>query len=386
MPAADVVVVGGGVIGSAVAYWLRRFGVGVTVIERDTTYATASSSLSASSIRQQFSTPANIALSQFGIGFLREAAEHLQVDGDGPALGLREPGYLYLASPDGLPVLQANHAVQRVQGVRVALLDPPALLARFPWLNVQGLAAGSLGLEGEGWFDGPALAAAFRRKARAMGAVWRQGEVVGFGRDGARIASVRLADGGAVPCGAVVNAAGPRARAVAAMAGVALPVEARKRSVFVFGCRTPLPGCPLVIDTSGVWVRPEGDRYLAGWSPADDTETLDLNVDHHLFEDVVWPALAHRIPAMEEVRLQGSWAGHYEMNTFDHNALLGPVGDVPNLVFANGFSGHGMQQAPGVGRGIAELLAFGEYRTLDLSALSVARLAANQPVLERCVI
>ena len=384
--AADVVVVGGGVIGSAVAYWLRRFHVGVTVVERDTTYAAASSSLSASSIRQQFSTPANIALSQFGIGFLRAAGDELEVDGDRPALGLREPGYLYLASEAGLPVLRANHAVQRAHGVAVALLDPDALRQRFPWLNVGGVAEGSLGLDGEGWFDGPALMAAFQRKARALGAVWRGGAVVGFGRDGGRIASVRLQDGTVIPCGVVVNAAGPYARAVAAMAGMALPVEARKRSVFVFGCRTPLPGCPLIIDTSGVWVRPEGDRYLAGWSPPNDAEDFGLEVDHALFEDVVWPALAARIPAMEAVRAMGAWAGHYEVNTFDQNALLGAHADMPNLLFANGFSGHGMQQAPGVGRGIAELVAHGAYRTLDLSALSVTRIAAGRPVRELCVI
>ena len=384
--AADVVVVGGGVIGSAVAYWLRRFHVGVTVVERDTTYAAASSSLSASSIRQQFSTPANIALSQFGIGFLRAAGDELEVDGDRPALGLREPGYLYLASEAGLPVLRANHAVQRAHGVAVTLLDPDALRQRFPWLDVGGVAEGSLGLDGEGWFDGPALMAAFQRKARALGAVWRGGAVVGFGRDGGRIASVRLQDGTVIPCGVVVNAAGPYARAVAAMAGVALPVEARKRSVFVFGCRTPLPGCPLIIDTSGDWVRPEGDRYLAGWSPPDDLEDFGLEVDHALFEDVVWPALATRIPAMEAVRAMGAWAGHYEVNTFDQNALLGAHADMPNLLFANGFSGHGMQQAPGVGRGIAELVAHGGYRTLDLSPLSVTRIAAGRPVRELCVI
>ena len=170
------------------------------------------------------------------------------------------------------------------------------------------------------------------------------------------------------------------------MAGVALPVEARKRSVFILACRTPLPDCPLIIDTSGVWVRPEGDRYLAGWSPPDDAEDFGLEVDHGLFEDVVWPALAARIPAMEAVRTMGAWAGHYEVNTFDQNALLGVGAAVPNLLFANGFSGHGMQQAPGVGRGIAELLAYGAYRTLDLSALSVTRVAAGQPVRELCVI
>jgi len=381
-----VVVIGGGVIGGAIATFLRLGGASVTVVERDPTYAAASSSLSASSIRQQFSQPVNIALSQYGIGFLRDAAAYLSVDGDAPALGLREPGYLYLAGPSGLDVLRANHAVQRAAKVQVALLDPAALRGRFPWLCTDGVAAGSLGLDGEGWFDGPALAAAFRRKARALGAAWVHGEAVGLERDGAQVVAVRLADGSRLACGAVVNAAGPHARAVAAMAGVALPVEARKRCVFVFTCPDALPGCPLVIDPSGVWWRPEGDRFIAGWSPPDDAEEFGLQVDHALFDDVIWPALAARVPAFERVRQAGAWAGHYEFNTFDHNALLGTHPDVPNLYFANGFSGHGMQQAPGVGRGVAELILHGAYRTLDLSALSVARVGAGRPLLERNVI
>lgn len=381
-----VVVIGGGVIGGAIATFLRLGGASVTVVERDPTYAAASSSLSASSIRQQFSQPVNIALSQYGIAFLRDAAAHLSVDGDAPALGLREPGYLYLAGPSGLDVLRANHAVQRAAGVQVVLLDPAALRGRFPWLCTDGVAAGSLGLDGEGWFDGPALAAAFRRKARALGAAWMHGEAVGLERDGAQVVAVRLANGSRLACGAVVNAAGPHARAVAAMAGVALPVEARKRCVFVFTCPDALPGCPLVIDPSGVWWRPEGDRFIAGWSPPDDAEDTGLDVDHALFDGVIWPALAARVPAFERVRQAGAWAGHYEFNTFDHNALLGPHPGVPNLYFANGFSGHGMQQAPGVGRGVAELILHGAYRTLDLSALSVTRVGAGRPLLERNVI
>ncbi len=389
MPAAAlpaVAIIGGGVIGSAIATHLRLGGASVTVIERDTSYAAASSSLSASSIRQQFSQPVNIALSQYGIAFLRDAAAHLSVDGDAPALSLREPGYLYLASPAGADVLRANHRVQRDARVQVALLDPDALQSRFPWLSTDGIALGSLGLDGEGWFDGPALAAAFRGKARSLGAAWVQGDAVAFEHDGPRVSAVRLGDGTRVPCDAVVNAAGPHARAVAAMAGVALPVEARRRCVFVFTCPEALPDCPLVIDTTGVWWRPEGDRFIAGWSPPDDAEEFGLDVDYAIFDEVIWPALAARVPAFERVRGAGAWAGHYEFNTFDHNALLGLHPDVPNLYFANGFSGHGMQQAPGVGRGIAELVLHGAYQTLDLSPLSVARVPTGRPLLERNVI
>jgi len=385
----DVVIVGGGVIGSAIAMFLRQDSdCRVTVVERDPAYTTASSSLSASSIRQQFSTPVNIALSQFGLAFIRNVGAHLSVDGDGPALSLREPGYLYLASLEGLPILQANHAIQRCYGASVALLTPAELKTRFPWINPGGVVGASLGLKGEGWFDGPALMQAFRRKARALGAEYIHNEVVAIDRDGTSVSAVRLRNGQRIACGIIVNAAGPRARSVAAMAGLALPVEARKRCVFIFACRSELPGCPLVIDTSGVWFRPEGDRYLAGWSPpeADDPEEFALDVDHTLFDDVIWPALAARVPAFAAIRGLGAWAGHYEYNTFDQNALLGPHPDIPNLFFANGFSGHGMQHSPGVGRGISELILHGAYRTLDLSPLSVTRIAANRPLRELNII
>ena len=370
-----VAIIGGGVIGSAIAAFLMEGGAAVTVIERDPTYARASSSLSASSIRQQFSSPVNIRLSQFGLQHIAAAD-----------VGLRQPGYLYLAQGAGAGVLRDNHAVQCREGAAIVLLDRGALALRFPWLSLDGVELGALGVRGEGWFDGPALMQRFRARARSLGAVYLHDEAVGLDRAGDRVVAVRLAGGGAVAADFVVNAAGPSARHVAAMAGIALPVEARKRSVFVFRCKTELPGCPLVIDTSGVWFRPEGDGFLAGWSPPDDAEDAGLEVDHAQWDEVVWPALAARAPAFEAVRVTGAWAGHYDYNTFDQNGLLGILPAAPNLVFANGFSGHGMQQSPGVGRGIAELILHGAYRTLDLSALDVGRVAAGRPMLERNII
>ncbi len=387
----DVVIVGGGVMGCATAFFLASdpgFGGTVAVVERDPSYATASSALSASSIRQQFSTPANIALSRFGLGFLQNATEHLSVDGDTVDLGLRTPGYLYLATPAGEPVLRQTHAIQRASDVAVALLTPEELGARFPWLSTEGIALGSLGLEGEGWFDGYGLMQAFRRKAKALGVTFLTGEAAGMEVRGGRVQTVTLADGTRLDCGVVVNAAGPRARSVAALAGVELPVSARKRCVFVFDCRQELPGCPLVIDPSGVWFRPEGRTFICGAPPPEDRDpdTLDLTVEHDLFDEILWPALAARVPAFEALKVTGAWAGHYEYNDVDQNAIIGPHPEVSNLLFANGFSGHGLQQAPGVGRGLAERIVHGEYRTLDLTPFAYERLAAGRPLLELCVI
>ncbi|HEY0835820.1 MAG TPA: FAD-binding oxidoreductase [Azospirillum sp.] len=387
----DVVVVGGGVIGCAVAYFLMSepgFTGTVAVVERDPSYRTASSALSASSIRQQFSTPANIALSRFGLDFIRDATGHLSVDGDPVDLGLREPGYLYLATPAGVGVLEANHTVQRACGVDVALLTPDDLAARFPWLSTAGIARGSLGLSGEGWFDGYSLMQAFRRKAKALGATFIAGEAAGMALESGRVVAVTLADGRRLACGAAVNAAGPRARSVAALAGVELPVSARKRCVFVFDCREALPGCPLVIDPSGVWFRPEGRQFICGAPPpaGRDPDTLDLTVEHDLFDDILWPALAARVPAFEAIKVTNAWAGHYEYNDVDQNAVIGPHPEIANLLFANGFSGHGLQHAAGVGRGLAEWIAYGAWRSLDLSPFAYERLREGRPLVENCVI
>jgi glycine/D-amino acid oxidase-like deaminating enzyme len=388
-----VVVVGGGVIGSAIACFTLQetsFRGRVTVIERDPSYAKASSALSASSIRQQFGTAINVAISGYGIAFLREAAERLAVDGERPVLGLVEPGYLYLAATDdGAGTLRGNHRVQLAQGADIALLGPEALRARFPWLAVDDVTLGALGASGEGWFDGYSLLQAFRRKARSLGATYVAAEACGFDRTGERIDAVALTDGSRIDGDVFVDAAGPWAAAVARWAGVDLPVRARRRSVFAFTCPTSLPDCPLVIDPSGLWFRPEGRaQFICGISPdaSNDPDDAPLEVEHALFDNVLWPLLAARVPAFEALRVTGSWAGYYEVNTFDHNGIVGFHPVIRNLVLANGFSGHGMQQSPAVGRGIAELLVHGRYRTLDLSPLAYERIPSGMPLVESNVI
>lgn len=389
---ADVVIVGGGVIGSAIAYFLASddaFDGRVVVIERDPTYRQASSALSASSIRQQFSTPENIRMSQFGFGFLRDVGEHLGIDGEPDIdIGLVERGYLHLASPTHASALRDVHAIQRAEGADVELLDPGALARRFPWMSSEGIALGSLGRSGEGWFDGDGLTRAFRRKAVSLGVEFRAAGVVGLRSSGGRITAAALDDGTIVACGTLVDAAGPWARDLAAMAGVPLPVEARRRCVFVFSAPDPPADHPLVIDPSGAWFRPEGGAFIGAIAPhpADDLPDLPLDVDPRIWEEELWPALANRVPAFDTLRRTGAWAGYYEINTFDHNAILGGHPEIRNLVFANGFSGHGIQQAPAVGRAIGELIVHDRYVSLDLSVFGFERIAAGRPVEERNVI
>ncbi|HCE30084.1 MAG TPA: FAD-dependent oxidoreductase [Comamonadaceae bacterium] len=391
---APIAIIGGGAIGSAIACFLTQQAPGqsVVVVERDPSYARASSALSAGSIRQQFSSPINIAISQFGIEFLRDIGARLQVGGERPDIGLVEAGYLYLASPAGEAVLRANHAVQRGMNADVALLTPGQLRDRFPWLATDGIALGSLGLSSEGWFDGYSLLQALRRKALAQGVRYVQGEAVGVDTQAhagvQHVTALRLADGERLECSAVVNAAGPWARVVAQWLGIDLPVHARRRTVFHFTCPEALPHCPLLIDTSGIWLRPEGAGFIAGFSPSEeeDLDDLPLEPDHAAFENHVWPLLAQRIPAFEALRLRSTWAGYYEMNRFDHNGIVGRHPACDNLYFANGFSGHGLQQCPAIGRGVAELLLTGDWQTLDLEPLAFQRLLDNRPLLERNVI
>jgi FAD-dependent oxidoreductase domain-containing protein 1 len=373
--------VGGGAMGSSIAWHLKsdpNFTGGVVVVERDPTYARASSALSASSIRQQFSTPLNIHLSRYGIGFLRQAAERLGVD-----LGLKEPGYLFLASDAGAAVLRANHAIQKGEGCSVELLEPMALRRRFPWMSSEGVALASHGTANEGWFDGPALMQAFRRKARERGAVYIADEVVALAPN-----AVTLRAGGRLEARTIVLAAGPWSGEVAALAGIALPVEPRRRSVFVFDVRKPPGPTPLVIDPTGTWFRPEGRFYIGGTTPADgnDPAGAPLEVQHQEWDDMVWPTLAARVPDFEAAKVVNSWAGYYEYNTFDQNGIVGRHPEIESLIFATGFSGHGIQQSPAVGRAVAELIAQGSYRTLDLSPFGYERISAGRPIRELNVV
>lgn len=381
-PARDVVVIGGGAMGGAAAVHLLddpAFDGRVTIIERDPTYRRASSALSAAGTRRQFSTPENIRMSAYSFGFILDRL----------GLDIREGGYLYLVPPASRGILEANHAIQVAEGADIVLLTASELATRYPWLATDGIALGSLGRSGEGWFDGYGLVQAFRARARDLGAELLTAEVVGMDVTGGRVASVTLDDGSKRACGSVVDAAGPWAARIAAMAGIDLPVEARRRCVFVFDVERDAPeDCPLIIDTSGVWFRPEGGSFITGAAPADqdDLPDLPLTPDHALFESVLWPALANRVPAFDAIRVTNAWAGYYEMNTFDHNAIIGRHPEITNLLFANGFSGHGIQQSPAVGRAIAELIVHDRFVTTDLSVFGFDRIAAGRRVVEQNVI
>ncbi len=367
-------------MGSAAACFLaREHGVHATVLERDPTYRTASSALSASSMRQQFSTPLNIALSQASLELMRPWRDELH---------FVEAGYLYLATDAGAAALERLNVIQRRAGADIRLFDRAALRARWPWLAVDDIALGSWGASGEGWFDGPALHQRLKREATALGARFVRAEAQRFEVRGEAVHAVFDASGQRHACDQMLLAAGAWSAPLAALLGVALPVSAKKRDVFVLDSPATLPGCPLIIDPSGVWLRPEGAAFLAGAPPrGQDTDDAPLDaIDLDQFEAQLWPTLAARIPAFEALRMRSAWAGYYEMNTFDHNGLVGALPGWDNAHTACGFSGHGMQHALAVGRGVASQIACGHWGAIDLSPLSPSRIARNEALIEVNVI
>ncbi|HVW56243.1 MAG TPA: FAD-binding oxidoreductase [Rhizobiaceae bacterium] len=389
MAKSDIVIIGGAIVGSSIAYFLREegFAGSIALIEQDPNFTCSATTLSAASIRQQFSIPENIRLSQFTLDLFRDLTARFGEDAD---IGFREKGYLILASDAGRDVLQRNHAVQQAEGAAIVLEGPEALHRRFPWLNTEGIAAGAYGLEGEGWFDAHAYLALFRRALRERKVDFVTGTVSAITVADGRATGVVLSSGEMIEAGAVVNAAGPNAGQVAALAGLSLPVEPRKRSVFVFEAKDRFDDMPLLVDPSGIYVRPEGSVYITGGAEPHETDKAadprDFEPDWPLFEEVIWPALAERIPAFEAIRPGRAWAGHYDYNTLDQNAIIGPHPDMRNFLFCNGFSGHGLQQAPAAGKAIAELIVHGAYRTIDCSAFGYERILENRPFRELNII
>lgn len=387
----DVVVIGGAVMGSSVAYWLTRMqpGISVLVVERDPTYATASTALSVASIRQQFTTQVNVQISRYGIGFIRDFQKTLGIDVGIGSLGLKENGYLFLASTDdGAATLTEVAAMQRSLGAATEVWTPAQIAERFPWLEVADLRCGSFGPKDEGWFDNMGLLNGFRLAAKAQGAVFVNDRAVGLEVVGGRVVAVQLEKAGRVSCAAAVNAGGTRAAEICRMAGLDLPVEPRKRTVFVIDAPNARhPDGPLLVD-AGFYLRPEDRHWITATVPDEDgpCDFNDFEPDLHLFEDVIWPQLYARAPGFDAVKVVRHWVGHYAYNTLDQNAILGPHPDVTNLHLINGFSGHGLQQSPAVGRGVAEHLLTGAWQSLDLSDLSVARVLENRPFREQAVV
>ncbi|XP_057623345.1 FAD-dependent oxidoreductase domain-containing protein 1 isoform X1 [Chionomys nivalis] len=423
----DVVIVGGGILGLSVAFWLkklesRRGAIRVLVVEQDHSYSRASSrGPSVGGIWQQFSVPENVQLSLFSIDFLRNINEHLAVV-DAPLVDLRfnPSGCLLLASEKDAATLENNVKMQRQEGAKVCLMSSEQLQNKFPWINTEGVALASYGMEDEGWFDAWSLLQGLRQKVQSMGVLLYQGEVTRFitssGQmqtpSGEQVVLKRInevyvkmdksLEYQPVECAAVINAAGPWSGQIAELAGIGkglpgtlqgtkLPVEPRKRYVHLWHCpQGPGLETPLVADISGVYFRREGlgSNYLGGYSPTEEEEPdpTNLEVDHDFFQNKVWPHLVQRVPSFKTLKVQRSWAGYYDYNTFDQNGVVGPHPLVVNMYFATGFSGHGLQHAPGIGRAVAEMVLDGQFNTIDMSPFLFTRFYLGEKLQEHNIL
>lgn len=389
----DVVIVGGAMYGAAISWFLVSnpdFDGRVLVVERDPMYRFASTTHTNTCIRQQYSQELNIRISQFGASYIKSFREQVGGDERVPDILLNSFGYLYLAdTPKFAAHLKEVQALQASCGAGTRHMSRDEIAAAYPFYDLDGILCGNHNTVDEGLFDGATMFDWWKRLAREKGAEFIENEVSGIDVSSGRVTGVTLASGTRVTCGQVVNASGPRAVLTARMAGLDLPVEPRKRYSYAFRAETPLEGVlPLTIDPSGVHMRQDGATYLAGCPPDDDpaVDYTDFTFDHSLWEAKVWPALATRVPQFERVRVVNEWVGHYAFNTFDQNAIVGPHPDLPNFVFCNGFSGHGLQQSPAVGRGVAEWLTYGAYRSMDLTPMRYERIAEGFSLTEKAII
>jgi len=392
----DVVIVGGAIMGSSTAWFLSDssdFDGSVLVIEKDPSYENSSTAHTNSCMRQQFSTDLNVRISQFAADFVKNLRQYMGGDERVPELSIRSFGYMYLADNDGFAdVLRESQAVQVAAGAATKLMTPDEISRDYPFYNVDDIVMGSINLIDEGFWDATAVFDWWRRSSRDRGVEYISNEVVAMTKDasGTRVESVTLKSGEVISCGQVVNASGPRAARTAGMAGIDVPVEPRKRYSWIFSAEQPLDrDLPLTIDPSGVHVRENGGgTYQCGGHSEIDpaVEYDDFVMDHSIWEQHVWPVLATRIPQFEAIKVQSEWGGHYAYNTFDHNAIMGPHTLVENFIFLNGFSGHGLQQSPAMGRGTAEWLTHGEYRCLDMTPFNYARIVENRPIIEKAII
>jgi len=392
----DVIIIGGAIMGASTAWFLsgnKDFDGSVLVVERDPTYENCSTTHTNSCMRQQFSTKLNVQISQFAADFVKNLRTYMGGDERVPELSIRSFGYMYFADNEAFAdVLRESQQVQLGAGAATQLMSPSEIKQAYPFYNLDDIVLGSINLVDEGFWDATAVFDWWRRSSRERGVEYISNEVISMTKnsDGTRVESVTLKSGNVISCGQVLNASGPRASRTAQMAGIDVPVEPRKRYSWIFSAEQPLDrDLPLTIDPSGVHVRENGGgTYQCGGhseiDPAVDYD--DFEMDQNIWQEHMWPTIASRIPQFEAIKVTSEWGGHYAYNTFDHNAIMGPHTEVSNFFFLNGFSGHGLQQSPAMGRGTAEILTYGEYRSLDMSPFNYERIINNNPIIEKAII
>lgn len=384
----DVIIVGGGAIGMATAYYLKvaDSGCRVALVERDPAYTLASTPRASGGVRRLFALPENIELSNFSIPVFQAFPDLMAVDGERPDIGFRKNGYLFIVPPVATGTLRDNFERQRRHGVNVEWLEPADLAARFPSMRVDDLGA-AVQSHDDGWLDPYAALMALRRKVRSLGITLMQDEVTAIERDGSLVRSVTLKSGAALRTGAVVNAAGAWSPQVSAMVSMKVPITPLRRFEHYFECEEAIESLPYLKDVNRLAFRPEGRGYSGGVPTLQEPRGYNFEADHDYFENVVWPALAHRFPQFERTRCKATLPGLYDQNDLDGNPIIGPwSGECETFYMAAGFSGHGLMHAPATGRALAELILKGRFETLDLTRLGWQRIVDGRPYAEEGII
>ena len=369
---ADVVIVGGGVVGLSIAYHLAKRGCTRVAVLEQNALGSGSTGRSVGGIRQQFSTTVNVQLSRLSLQEFR----HFQ-DEMGVSPGLRQDGYLFLATtPEEAAYFWDNVEMQRNLGVPVEYMAPAQILDLLPQLNIADVAAATF-CPTDGHGDPYAVAMGYAEQARARGVqIYQQTEVVAIEREKGRVVSVATPQG-KIQTRTVVNAAGPWAATIGHMVEVKLPIQPFRRQYFMTDVFADLPErLPMVIDfRTHFYFRREGPGILLGMTDVGEPPSFNTAVDWGFLEATVQQA-THRCPVLERATIKQAIAGLYD-TTPDDNPILGRIPDIEGFICAAGFSGHGFMHAPATGLLIAELILDGEARTIDINPLTFTRFTAG---------
>jgi FAD-dependent oxidoreductase domain-containing protein 1 len=382
----DVVIIGGGIMGSSIAYHLASDGLDgkVAVIEKDPTYQYSSTALSGGGIREQFSTEINIRISKYAMEVLKTFEDDMAVGDEAPSISFKNVGYLFLAnSQSQMAVLKKNHIIQRRLGTDVVLLEPEEVSGICPEIYTGDVVGASFGKR-DGILDPWGFLQGYLKKAKSLGVRYHHDEVTDIFVEASRVRGVRTKSGSTFHAPVIVLAAGPWNAAVGRMAGIALPIEPLRRQTFFFNSPRKVDKLlPLVIDGKGlVWRNETEIQFLASKFKKEERPGFNFAVDHEFFNEEIWPDMAQRVPLFNSLKLLRGYSGLYSVNTIDANAIIGEYPDIQGLYLAGGFSGHGLQQAPAVGKGLSELIRLQRYETIDLMPLRFERFEKDELVIE----
>jgi len=385
----DVIITGGGIMGSSTAYHLTKMqpGLKVAVVERDPAYARASTTLSMSNVRIQFSLKENIQISRYAFDVLERFEDEMAVEDRRPKIYFHREGNLFLVSAANQDAARRAFDLQRSLGCRIEWWSPQQIRERYPLYEPGVDIVGATFGPDDGHFDAYAALMAYKAKAKSQGAEFRTGEVVKIRAAGGRATGVDLGAGETLTAACVVNCGGAWAAQLAETAGVKLPVIPVKRQIFTLDTAVKPDGpLPLTVLLSGLYFRTEtGGLILLGKSMEEDPVGFNFSWDDKRFMEVLWPELAEFVPAWDRLKLVRGWAGLYDVNTLDHNAIIGEWPEIEGLYLATGFSGHGLQQGPAVGRYLSELI-LKKPMSLDLSIFTPKRILENRPLSEAGIV